>query len=266
MATAAALDQVVAGGVKGLRERIKKLQEAIARENEKAEALEKERDALDQILARVVGKQETLKARIEDTMVDLDKSNKKADEMEWRALEKERFVRDSNELNERMKIVALDEALVAEKESELAKSTELYQENFQRTKSARAAKSDLEKRFDEIEGATMENEWRLKSLKTELEYNLIEEERRSVVCKRAEDAAFQVKNACTDLERGLDGIMNRQDIALRKLNDLESRLCKTEDTLEATNFERRKLEATIRDILLNARDMYKDEEEEEQNN
>ena len=77
-------------------------------------------------------------------------------------------------------------------------------------------------------------------------------------CKESIDSAFKTEKSCLDLQRGLDAVMKRKEIATKKINELESQINRSEDSLEATNFERRRIEATIREVLLSAKDQYKD--------
>lgn len=52
--------------------------------------------------------------------------------------------------------------------------------------------------------------------------------------------------------------MKRKEMATKRINDLESQITRSEDSLEATNFDRRRIEATIRELLLSAKEQYKD--------
>lgn len=43
--------------------------------------------------------------------------------------------------------------------------------------------------------------------------------------------------------------MKRREEGLKKMNALESKVAKTEDEIDTLNFDRRRIEATIREIL-----------------
>ena len=64
--------------------------------------------------------------------------------------------------------------------------------------------------------------------------------------------AFNTEKSCKDLQRGMEVIFRRKTDATRKMNDLELRIRKTEDAYEAIGFERRRIEAAIREILLSS--------------
>jgi len=258
MATSDRLDSSLAGGLSGLREHMKKVNESIKAANAKADAIEKERVEAHHMLCRVVGKQQAIKQKITNIEETIEKKEKRIKETLIRVLEKEQFVKDSKEFTDSLKVIAPNEGVIAETENRLQVYKETYHKNYEKYQKARAIKIDLEQRNEMVETKTAEIERKLKSLQLELEYNLVEEGRRSEGCKESIDSAFKTEKSCLDLERGLDAVMKRKDVSTKKINDLECKINSTEETLDATKFERRRIEATIRELLLSAKEQYKD--------
>jgi chromosome segregation ATPase len=252
MSTGAAIDGAVSSGVAGLRRKMKELRERIATENEKAEKAETENMAKMQHLGSQVGKYESMKYRCEDMVEDIEKFEKKFLDVEHRTLEREEFVRQSKESAGRVHIVVLDEDEVAAKQKELDEKTQQLKKNQALLQDAEARKNEVEKKSEEYDGMLADFERTLHKLKIELEYNTIEENRRSKTSKASIEMAFNTEKACKDLQRGLDVIMRRKSEATRKTNDLELRIHKAEDAYEAVAFERRRIEAAIREILLSS--------------
>lgn len=178
--------------------------------------------------------------------------------MTLRAGEKEKFLAESRTFNVSLQVVAADEGAVEAKETELRTHKTLYNQNYERYQHNKARKIELEQQFELVECKSQEMERRLGALKLELEYNLVEEGRRSEGCKDSIDAAFRTEKSCLDLQRGLDVVMKRKEKATKKINELESQINRHEETMEATNFERRRIEATIRELLLSAKSQYSD--------
>jgi len=258
MATSDRLDSSLAGGLSGLRAHMDKMRASIQEANAKADAIEKERADAHHILCRVVGKQQAIKQKITNTEENIEKKEKRVKETEVRVLEKEKFVKDSREFAESLKIITPNEGVITQKENELHEYKEIYHKNYERYQKAKAQKIELEQKYEHVEARTAEIERKLNSLKLELEYNLVEEGRRSEGCKESIDSAFRTEKSCLDLQRGLDAVMKRKEISTKKINDLESQISRVEDSLETTNFERRRIEATIRELLLSAKEQYKD--------
>lgn len=256
MATAAAIDKSLAGGISGLRQHMEKMRDAIKQANEKADALEKEKEGANQTLCRIIGKQQAIKDKIESTENEILKTEKRVKDIEGRLSEKELFLKESGEYNNSLKIVAVNEGLIEEKEQQVSMYTDMYNQNYEKYQQTKTKKIDLEQKFEITENRCQDIERRLNALKLELEYNLVEEGRRSEGCKDSIDAAFKTEKSCLDLQRGLDVVMKRKEIATKKINDLESQINRSEDSLEATNFERRRIEATIREVLLSAKAQY----------
>jgi len=258
MSTADKIDMSLSGGLSGLRTHMKKMQETIKATNEKADTMEKEREAAHNNYCRVVGRQQAIKQKILDTEANMEKTEKRMKETEARLQEKEQFLKESKVFANSLKIVSPSENAVVEKEEQVNVYKNTYHQNYERYQKAKAKKIDLEQRFEITENKSQEITRKLNALKLELEYNLVEEGRRSEGCKESIDSAFKTEKSCLDLQRGLDAVMKRKEIATRKINELESNMTRSEDSLEATNFERRRIEATIREILLNAKDQYKE--------
>ena len=173
-------------------------------------------------------------------------------DVEHRALEREEFVNRSKESAGRVHIVVLDEDEVAAKQRELEEKKETLKNNQARLEDAEGRKNELDKKNEELEGMLADFERTLHKLKIELEYNTIEESRRSKTSKASIEMAFNTEKGCKDLQRGLDVIMKRKAEATQKMNDFELRIHKTEDAYEAVAFERRRIEAAIREILLSS--------------
>ena len=258
MATAAALDKSIAGGISGLRQHMDKMRETIKEHNAKAEELEKAKLDAYHGLCRTTGKQQALKQRIEETEEEIEKVEKRRKELELRAGEKEQFLNESRTFNKSLKVVALDEGAVESTEEQLRLHKETYSKNYERYQVNKTKKIDLEQKFELVECKSQEIERRLNALKLELEYNLVEEGRRSEGCKDSIDAAFRTEKSCLDLQRGLDVVMKRKEKATKRINELEAQINRSEETMEATNFERRRIEATIREVLLSAKSQYSD--------
>jgi len=237
---------------------MQKMRDAIKEMNEKAEVMEKSKVETYHTLCRTTGKQHALKQRIEDTEEEIEKVEKRKKEMEHRAGEKELFLKESRDFNTSLQVVACDEGAVETKEAELRLHKDLYNKNYERYQLNKAKKIELEQKFELVECKSQEMERRLNALKLELEYNLVEEGRRSEGCKDSIDAAFRTEKSYLDLQRGLDVVMKRKEKATKRINELEAQINRSEETLETTNFERRRIEATIREVLLSAKSQYSD--------
>lgn len=72
----------------------------------------------------------------------------------------------------------------------------------------------------------------------------------NIGCKDAIDAAFRAEKTCIELQRGLDVIMKRKDTATKQINKLEKEVKTKEDAIDTLRFERKKNEATIKEMLI----------------
>ena len=70
-----------------------------------------------------------------------------------------------------------------------------------------------------------------------------------IACRAAIDGAFNYEKKCLDLQNGLDYIMQRKEESTKKINKLEKEVRKAENATDTLVFERRRMEATIREIL-----------------
>ena len=73
MATAAAIDKSLSGGISGLRQHMNNMREAIKEHNAKAEEMEKAKVEVYHLLCRTTGKQHALKKRIEEMEESLER-------------------------------------------------------------------------------------------------------------------------------------------------------------------------------------------------
>lgn len=258
MSTADRLDTSLADGLAGLKATIEKARNTIKEENEKADAIEKENAKAHNMLCRVLGKQQGIISRRTNTEEKLEKTEGKLQDMEARVREKEQFLKESKEHYDRLKIIPASPEAIAQAESELSQKKEIYQKNRERFLELKSKKLELEQKYDLTEWGTADTLRRLEALQLELEYNLVEEGQRSEACKASVDLAFKTEKSCLDLQRGLDAVMKRKEVASRKVYYLESQITRTEDSVEAIYLERRKMEATIRGLLLRLKDQHKD--------
>jgi len=252
MTTADVVDNSVSAGIKRMKRKMVKMKEEIAEHNQKADRMEKELFAARTHLLGVYTTGQNGKDRMEEIRDELEHNEKKFLELEHRVLEREEFVKRSRESAGRINIVTVDEQLLAQTQQEYEEKKQEYNANMERLQLAETKKKDLDQRHEELEWTNADHERALHKLKIELEYNLLEEERRSKTSRDIVEAAFAVEKSCTDLQRGLDVIMRRKGEATRKLNEYELRIHKTEDAYEAVSFERRRIEAAIREILLSS--------------
>jgi len=252
MSTGDRIDGALSGGVAGLKKKMKELRERIAVENGKAEVWEKEYAETAEHLAQQVERIGDMKYKCEDLVEEIEKREKKLPDIEHRVREREEFVAKSLEAAGRVVIEEVDEDLIALKQKELEERQATYKQNAAALQEIEARKQELVTKSEESEATLAEYARTLHKLKIELEYNLIEEQRRSKTSKASVEMAFNTEKSCLDLQRGLDVIMKRKTEATRRLNEYELRIHKTEDAYEALNFERRRIEAAIREILLSS--------------
>lgn len=78
-------------------------------------------------------------------------------------------------------------------------------------------------------------------------------------CKDAIDAAFRSEKQCIELQRGLDAIMKRKDIATSKINKLEKEVNGKESAFDTLRFERKKNESTIKEMLIHLKSQHAQE-------
>lgn len=248
MATTTAIDGI--GGIIGVKEKMTKMREAIKEENEKADSLERENAEAKRKLCKALGEQQGVKQNIEKAKNDMERLGGKMKYIESRVTEKEEFVRESKGFNDSLKIAAVREEEIEEAKKKVKIYTDAYNKNQKEYATSKRTKMNLEQRYETIEYKRHDLERRLNALTIELEYNLVEEGRKSQVNKYTTETAFKAEKGCLDLQRKMDVVMKRKGDASKKVIQLESQVHKLEDSLEAMNFERRKTEAMIREILL----------------
>jgi len=252
MATALNFEGEVAQSVAGVKKKMAEIKMRLQVEEENAVRMESEYAEKSVHLAKMLEDQEEMKYRVEDLMAEVENREKKMIDIEHRVLEREEFVRVSKEAAERVVIVTLDEDEVAAKQQELEEKTETYRQNAEKLKNMEARRKELDSRHEDLEAKHADLERTLHRLKVDLEYNTLEEQRRSKTSAAAVEMAFNTEKSCKDLERGMEVIWKRQGEATRRLNDLELRIHKVDDAYDAVSFERRRIEAAIREILLSS--------------
>lgn len=249
MSTAAKLDTNVSGGVSSIKAHLKGLQAQIKAINEARDRTEQENEKAKLVFLKAYGRQQKLRENMTETEERIDKTEEKIKEIKKRMNEKEQFLEESQKFNRSLKSVAPDANVVNEVEERLHKYKELYSQNYERYQKARNVKIELEQKVELVETKSQDAKRRLVALQTELEYNKLEEGRRQEGCKSAIDNAFKSEKNYLDLQRNLDVVMKRREEGLKKMNALESKVAKTEDEIDTLNFDRRRIEATIREIL-----------------
>ena len=73
-------------------------------------------------------------------------------------------------------------------------------------------------------------------------------------CKDAIDHAFSAEKKCLEIQRRLDETWKKREIYNQRVIELEKKTQKVDDTYDKMNFERRRMEATIKEVLKNIRD------------
>jgi len=251
MATAARLEHTLSGGISSIKDHMKQMQSSIKEHKEKADRNEAAVEKAKHVYLKAYGRQQAMREKRTDTEEKLEKSEEKLKEITRRVQEKETFLEESRKFNKNLKNVVPEEGEVAEMEAKLKVLKEAYNKNYERYQRARNLKIELEQKVELAESHSHEKVTRMKAMKLELEYNLIEEGRRTEGCKGAIDSAFKSEKSCLDLQHGLDDIVKRKDVATQAINGLESKISKVESSLDTINFDRRRTEATIKEILLN---------------
>jgi len=257
MATSYKLEVSVKGGMSGIKQAMMQMKETIKETEGKATRVERERDQARTAYQRAYNKQKNMRDKMVELEEDLRKSEEKKKDVQRRLNEKELFLTEAAKFHSELIQSTPGEGEVETVAKQLKIMKTIYAKNFDRCQHARNKKIELEQRVEFAEIKAQDATRRLQSLNTELEYNQVEESRRTNGCKDAIDAAFKTEKDCLSLEKGLSIIMKRKEIATQKINTLEGKISKAENSIDTINFDRRRIEATVREILINVKKQNK---------
>lgn len=249
MSTGAKLDTAALGGLGGIKERIQALSAGIKAENAKADQLEKDKESEHRNYCKLIGKQQHLKEAILTKEDEIEKTERKIKEIEERLRQKEEFVKESHIFTKSLSRIVPNEGDTDCKQKELGQHRTVYNEAHHRYMQAKEQKMDLEQRCEIIETKGRDVQRKVDNLKQELENNLMEEGRRGEQCKQSMDLCFRQERNIIGVEKMMEDMTKRKDEANKKVSSLRERITKAEDELEETSYERRVIEATIRQVL-----------------
>ena len=240
---------MASGGLSGFKERMKAIQENIKKEEEKAEKCTKSNEELKRNYCRSVGKQHQLKDKIISKEEEIERVMKKLKEMEERLRQKEQFLHEAAKFNKDLTQTTPKEGEGGEVETRLREHRKIYHKNNERYMQAKERKMQLEERFEHIEDKGKVVYRKVEDLGRELENNLQEEGRRAEQCKQTLDSAFKFERNCIGVTRMLEDLEKRTKEATQKVSAMMKRKNAMEEELDETNYERRVVEATLREIL-----------------
>jgi len=249
MATAARMEKSLSSGIGGIKENMRTMMENIKKKNESAAQMDQEREKEKMRHLKAYNKTLVLRDRVQDLEEMLRKKEEKVKDMQKRLLEKEQYLVDVEQYRKSLKKVTPDEGKVAEMEERLQKYRDMYQTTYQEYQKARQKKVKLEDDVESSENKARDYECKLKSLINELEYSQVEEARRMIGCKDQIDKSYKSEKNCLDLERALGHVMEKKDKALKEITFLEAEIGKVDDAIDTYNYDRRRIEATIKEVM-----------------
>ena len=236
-------------GLAGFKERMKAIQDSIKAENEKADQCTKSREELHKAYCRQMGKQHQLRDKIQSKEDEMERITKKLKEIEERLQNKEQFLTEAAKFNRELKQTTPKEGEGSEIEQRLRTHKKIYHQNNERYMQAKEHKINLEEKFEHIEERGKVVYRKVEDLQRELESCLQEEGRRAEQCKQTMDAAFKNERNVIGVTKMLEELTLKTKESTKKVGEMTKRKIKLEEGIEETNYERRVVEATIKEIL-----------------
>jgi len=240
-----------AEGVASLKGKLMRVVEMIKTTHARIESLEKERGIARQQYSRALDLQMMIRMKKEAAEDGIEKNEKKLKAMEERLLSKQQFVIECRKFTQtEFKTLSAQEEAMARKDHQV-KSYRL-QVNEKRAECQRmnARKNLLEEKLERLEGKGEMIEGRKDKLRSRLTSDREEEMRKSRNCSDSSDAVSRSDVERAEIEKGLEVTSKRTEAALARINILEAQVRRLEGNINATNIERNRHEAMIKEILI----------------
>ena len=210
---------------------------------------EKRKEELHRTYCRNMGKQQQLKDKITTKEDQMERVTKKLKEIEARLAAKEQFLTEAAKFNRELTATVPEEGAGGDVEARLRVCKAEYHKNNERYVRAREHKINLEERWEHAEEHGKGVYRKLDELTRELELCVREEERRAEQCKQMMDAGFAKERNCIGVSSMLEELETKTKEATRKVGEMMKRKNALEDQVDEVNYERRVVEATIKEIL-----------------
>jgi len=263
MSTHQKMEPSLSGGVALIKNNMKVMVESIKKVNAKAELIEEEVEQAKKAYQSRAAKLQPMKDRIIECEEKIRKNDERSKELTRRLMEKEQVLRELKTFNKHLKKITPEEGAVAETQEKLRKYKEIYSQNYKKYQSAREKRSILDQRLEISEIRSQECERKAQQLHVQLEQNKLEDKRKQLGCKKAIDLAYGAEKNIGDIDRAMESVMKRKSNAENRIRFMEDAISKTENDIDNFNYDRRRIEATLTELLVAS---IKEKEGAEQHN
>ena len=241
------LAQGVAVGMGNIKDRMvtmsKKLKECKEREKVALEGIEK----ADERFKHAFGKMSQLQMDIGEKEEKLRKNEEKLKLRRERLHEKETHVENIKEFNNKLDQVSPE--VLEEFEEKVKMAKEQYMKTKQKYAVIKEKAQFLEEEAERKEYKAREAERRYEMLRTQYEFTIQEWESTSKRCAKQVSAGEKAEQDYERIQRLLLKSRERQERAAKMLMSLETKIAKTEGTLEDYQRRRKSMESTLRELL-----------------
>lgn len=250
MSTHQKMEPSLSGGVALIKNNMKVMVESIKKVNAKAELIEEEVEQAKKAYQSRAAKLQPMKDRIIECEEKIRKNEERSKELTRRLMEKEQVLRELKTFNKHLKKITPEEGAVAETQEKLRKYKEIYSQNYKKYQSAREKRSILDQRLEISEIRSQECERKAQQLHVQLEQNKLEDKRKQLGCKKAIDLAYGAEKNIGDIDRAMESVMKRKSNAENRIRFMEDAISKTENDIDNFNYDRRRIEATLTELLV----------------
>jgi len=252
MSTAEKMEPSLSGGVALIKNNMKVMVESIKKVNAKAVLIEDEVELAKKAYQSRVVKLQPMKDRIIECEEKIRKNEEKGKDLSRRLLEKEQLLSELKVFNKHLKKVTPEEGAVGDADAKLRKYKEIYAENYRKYQSAREKRSNLDQKLEIAEIKGQEAARKIAQMTIQLEQNQLEDKRKQYGCKKAIDDAYSAEKNILDIDRALEHVMKRKENAQHRIKYLEEAISKTENDIDNYNYDRRRIETTLTELLVSS--------------